>query len=156
MRNRGMTAALWILVSSVTMTGTVRAECVPSPDCASIGYTATSCDGGFVRCPFDTSKLFCIPCDSSYQYTCTQTGQKGKGSSCDGKYIECECKEAPQDVQGAPGQCVRIAIMDSRRLSIIAIRDVGVILKFPRRNLSPFCGVPPRQEGLSLTGTSVW
>ena len=78
LRNRGMTAALWILVSSVSMISTVRAECVPTPDCVEIGYTATSCTGDSLKCPFDTSKLFCVPCDTKYKYTCTQTGQKGK------------------------------------------------------------------------------
>ena len=76
-RNRGMTCVLWILVSSTSMTGTVKAECVPTPDCAELGYTATSCEGKFVRCPFDISILFCLPCDSSYHYSCNGTGQKG-------------------------------------------------------------------------------
>ena len=95
----------WILGSSprmtiglifficTSMTGTGRAECIPTPDCASIGYTATSCDGKFTRCPFDTSKLFCVPCDSSFQYACNGEGQIGQGESCDGKYIECGCTD---------------------------------------------------------------
>ena len=78
-----MTMLMGIFISSMSMTATANAECVPTPDCASIGYTATSCDGGFVRCPFDTSKLFCIPCDSTYKYTCSGTGYSGgEGSSC--------------------------------------------------------------------------
>ena len=101
LRNRGMTATLWILVSSMSMISTVRAECVPTPDCVEIGYTATSCTGDSLKCPFDTSKLFCVPCDTKYKYTCTQTGQKGKGSSCDGKYIECECNEGYDLVDGS-------------------------------------------------------
>ena len=39
---------------------TTHAECTSAPDCASIGYIETSCEGEFVRCPFDTSKLFCL------------------------------------------------------------------------------------------------
>ena len=70
-----------------------KAECVPTPDCASIGYTASSCDSGFVRCPFDISKLYCIPCDSAYQYTCSGTGQVGSGENCNGKYASCECAD---------------------------------------------------------------
>ena len=91
----GMTA-LFCLLSS-----TVHAECVPTPDCAEIGYTETSCEGGFVRCPFDISKLYCIPCDSSYQYTCSDSGQVGSGDSCNGKYIECECADGYELVDGA-------------------------------------------------------
>ena len=100
-RNRGMTFVLWILVSSTSMTGTVKAECVPTQDCASIGYTETSCETQAVKCPFDTSKLFCLPCDSSYQYSCNGTGQKGKGTACNGKYIECECSNGYDLVDGA-------------------------------------------------------
>ena len=46
------------------------AECVPVPDCASIGYTETSCDGDSLKCPFDNTKLKCFPCDSSFRYAC--------------------------------------------------------------------------------------
>ena len=75
-----------------SMTAIAKAECVPTPDCVSIGYTATSCDGDFVRCPFDTSKLFCIPCDNDFKYTCVGIGYNGgEGSSCNGKYAGCVC-----------------------------------------------------------------
>ena len=100
-RKVGMTFIMWILVSSTSMTATAKAECVPTPNCAEIGYTATSCTGDSLKCPFDTSKLFCIPCDTKYKYTCTQTGQKGKGTSCDGKYVECECNEGYDLVDGS-------------------------------------------------------
>ena len=99
-RKIGMTMMMWILVSSLTMTNTVHAECVPTPDCASIGYTSTSCEGGFVRCPFDISKLYCVPCDSSYQYTCSGTGQVGSGDSCNGKYVSCDCADGYELVDG--------------------------------------------------------
>ena len=75
------------LLSSVA-----KAECTPTPDCASIGYTATSCDGDSLKCPFDTSKLYCVPCDSSYKYDCSGTGYaSGSGTSCNGKYVSCTC-----------------------------------------------------------------
>jgi len=71
---------------------TTQATCTPTPDCASIGYNATSCDGKFIRCPFDTSKLFCIPCDSSYRYTCNGNYvASGSGTACNGKYADCKC-----------------------------------------------------------------
>ena len=82
----------YILVSSVSMATTVKAECTPTPDCATMGYTETSCDGKFVRCPFDTSKLFCAPCDSTYQYACSGAGYSGgEGRACNNKYISCIC-----------------------------------------------------------------
>ena len=75
------------LLSSVA-----KAECTPTPDCANIGYTETSCDGKFTRCPFDTSKLFCIPCDSAYRYTCEGNYTiSPSGNACNGKYVSCEC-----------------------------------------------------------------
>ena len=93
-----MTFVLWILVLSTSITGTVKAECVPTPNCASIGYTETSCETQAVKCPFDTSKLFCLPCDSSYKYDCSGdniTG--GTGSACGGKYISCTCSNGEWD-----------------------------------------------------------
>ena len=87
-----MTILMGILISSMSMTGTVKAECTPTPDCATMGYTETSCDGKFVRCPFDVSKLLCIPCDSTYKHICTGTGYSGgEGASCNGKYASCVC-----------------------------------------------------------------
>ena len=70
----------------------VYGECTPTPDCASIGYTETSCETDYLACPFDSTKLKCMPCDSSYRYDCSGdniTG--GTGSACGGKYVACEC-----------------------------------------------------------------
>ena len=87
-----------ILVSSASI---VRAECTPTPDCASIGYTETLCEGKFVRCPFDTSKLFCIPCDNDYKYTCAGNNViGGVGNTCGGKYASCECITGASFING--------------------------------------------------------
>ena len=93
-RTRSMVTICYILVSSVSMVTQVKAECTPTPNCAEIGYTATSCSGVSLKCPFDTSKLFCIPCDSTFKYDCNETGQVGKGDACNGKYQECACDSA--------------------------------------------------------------
>lgn len=47
-----------VLLSSSAL---VHASCVATPSCAELGYTDTSCDSGkkSVKCPFDTSKIFC-------------------------------------------------------------------------------------------------
>lgn len=53
--------ALLTSVSSVTVfSPAVQAACVSS-DCNAMGYTksASYCDGDIIRCPFDTSKVFC-------------------------------------------------------------------------------------------------
>ncbi len=70
----------------------VYGECTPTPDCASIGYTETSCEGDYLACPFDSTKLKCMPCDSSFRYDCS--GENiigGSGPACGGKYVSCEC-----------------------------------------------------------------
>ena len=83
---------LWILVSSLIMTGEVKTVCTPTPDCASIGYTETSCEGDSLKCPFDITKLFCVPCDSSFKYDCSGANITGGiGTSCGGKYMSCTC-----------------------------------------------------------------
>ena len=87
---------LWILVSSTAMTGVAHASCTPTPDCATIGYTETSCEGDSLKCPFDITKLYCIPCDSSFKYDCNGANEVGVGEICNGKYASCiiVCDEA--------------------------------------------------------------
>ncbi len=106
-RNRGVTIKKYAL-QKIGMTfiycllsTTAYAECTPAPDCAELGYMADSCEGKFVRCPFNTSKLFCLPCDSSYKYTCSETGEIGSGSACNGKYIKCNCTDGYDLIDGA-------------------------------------------------------
>ena len=77
-----------------------HAECTPTPDCASIGYTETSCEGDSLKCPFDITKLYCIPCDTSFKYDCTGIGEIGSGASCNGKYIGCKCSDSYELVDG--------------------------------------------------------
>ena len=64
-------------------------ECTPTPDCASIGYTETSCETISLKCPFDPTKLYCFPCDSAYQYTCSNPNEYGDSESCGNKYKSC-------------------------------------------------------------------
>ena len=78
------------------------AECTPTPDCASIGYTQTSCEGNYLACPFDSTKLKCLPCDSSFRYDCTGDNiTAGIGNTCDGKYVSCECNYGASFINGA-------------------------------------------------------
>ena len=80
-------------------------QCVATQDCATLGYTETSCNGGKgVKCPFG-NKWACLGaneeeckqkfCDEyRFTLTCTGTGYAGgAGSACDGKYIQCNCAE---------------------------------------------------------------
>ena len=69
------------------MTATAQSiNCTPSPDCASLGYTETSClDGAGVKCPWGNA-WFCTEekCDTSYQYTCSGTAARKKSLSPNG------------------------------------------------------------------------
>ena len=69
-------------------TADVRAACIPTQDCASLGYkyTAAQCPDGAIACPFDTSKFFCMePQTCDYTYTaesCAANCQNVGSSSC--------------------------------------------------------------------------
>ena len=82
------------------------AQCVATQDCATLGYTETSCNGGSgVKCPFGNSwacfkseseikqeleKEFCN--EYGFTLTCTGTGETGGiGKACGGKYNYCAC-----------------------------------------------------------------
>ena len=74
------------------------AQCVATQDCATLGYTETSCSGGTgVKCPFG-NKWACFKSESEFcnEYgftlTCTGTGYSGGvGKACNGKYNYCSC-----------------------------------------------------------------
>ena len=81
---------------------TINAQCVATQDCATLGYTETSCSGGTgVKCPFG-NKWACFKSESEceqqfcdkYGFTlsCTGTNQTGGASTaCNGKYNYCKC-----------------------------------------------------------------
>ena len=78
------------------------AQCVATQDCATLGYTETSCNGGKgVKCPFG-NKWACLAtaadfeqqfCNTyGFKYTCSGSNQKGGGGqACAGKYTYCKC-----------------------------------------------------------------
>ena len=76
------------------------AQCVATQDCATLGYTETSCSGGSgVKCPFG-NKWACFKSESEFctEYgftqTCTGTNQTGgSGKACNGKYNYCSCAD---------------------------------------------------------------
>ena len=75
---------------------TINAQCVATQDCATLGYTETSCSGGSgIKCPFG-NYWACFKSDSEvcqqYGFTLSCTGgQIGVGKACNGKYSECTC-----------------------------------------------------------------
>ena len=77
------------------------AQCVATQDCATLGYTETSCSGGSgVKCPFG-NKWACFKSESEYEQefcdkygftlSCNETGYTGAGKACNGKYNVCTC-----------------------------------------------------------------
>ena len=77
---------------------TINAQCVATQDCATLGYTETSCSGGSgVKCPFG-NKWACFKSESEicndlgFTLSCAGTNQTGGvGKPCNGKYYECTC-----------------------------------------------------------------
>ena len=76
------------------------AQCVATQDCATLGYTETSCSGGSgVKCPFG-NKWACFKSESEicqkygFTLTCTGTGYSGGASlACNDKYNYCSCTD---------------------------------------------------------------
>ena len=76
------------------------AQCVATQDCATLGYTETSCSGGSgVKCPFG-NKWACFKSESEFcneygfTFTCTGSNQTGgSGKACNGKYNYCSCAD---------------------------------------------------------------
>ena len=78
---------------------TINAQCVATQDCATLGYTETSCSGGSgVKCPFG-NKWACFKSESEicndlgFTLSCTGTNQTGVGKACNGKYNYCSCAD---------------------------------------------------------------
>ena len=77
-----------------------NAQCVATQDCASLGYTETSCpDGKGLKCPFGNT--FACPmsevtfCEKyGFKHTCSGEGDEaGSGQICNGKYAFCSCAD---------------------------------------------------------------
>ena len=100
-RKNIVTLLICVLASSMNMPTIACAICTPKADCNAIGYTETSCETDYLACPFDNTKLKCMPCNSTYRYDCTGDNiVAGVGSTCNGKYIACSCIEGADFMQG--------------------------------------------------------
>ena len=89
------------------------AQCVATQDCATLGYTETSCNGSKgVKCPFG-NKWACLGVNEEevrdkvcqelgFTLTCSGTGYAGGvGSACGGKYVQCTCSSGYEWKDGA-------------------------------------------------------
>ena len=96
-------------------------QCVATQDCATLGYTESSCAGGNgVKCPFgnkwvcfqtkseikqEVEKEFCE--EYGFAQTCTGANQTGgSAKACNGKYIQCDCASGYEWKDGA---CVEMS-----------------------------------------------
>ena len=128
------------------------AQCVATQDCATLGYTETSCSGGSgVKCPFG-NKWACFKSESEFcnEYgftqTCTGTNQTGgAGQACNGKYAVCTCAsgykwnngncEQDTSLNGEVGDLyycngVVVGVKAVDMDFYVALKDVGV-MEFP-------------------------
>ena len=99
-------AAVIAPISAIAQTPT----CTATPDCASLGYTQSSCsENNGVRCPWGDAWFCTKTCsEMGFNYTCSGTGYAGgAGSACGGKYASCECAEG---YKWENGQCKAEAI----------------------------------------------
>ena len=109
---------LFIGTSLSLIPSLTSAQCVATQDCATLGYTETSCSGGSgIKCPFG-NKWACFKSESEfcdeYGFTlsCTGANQTGGGSkACNGKYYECSCSsgytwnDSSQKCEDATANC---------------------------------------------------
>ena len=155
------------------------AQCVATQDCATLGYTETSCSGGSgVKCPFG-NKWACFKSESEFcnEYgftqTCTGTNQTGGGGkACNGKYTSCTCASGyewkngscqKQVLNGAVGELYYcngnvVGVRATGMGFYVALRDLGQMnwssANSQCRNYS-FCGnvkgtLPTREQLLSI------
>ena len=87
-----------IISVSLATSGNAWAQCVSTQDCATLGYTESSCPNGGVKCPFG-NKWFCggdnttICKQEGFTNACNGAGQLGKGESCANLYKQCDCQD---------------------------------------------------------------
>ena len=127
---------------------TINAQCVATQDCATLGYTETSCSGSSgVKCPFG-NKWACFKSESEictelgFTLTCTGTNQTGGvGKPCNGKYSECTCASGyewkdgscqKQVLNGAQGDLYYcngavVGIKASGMNFYVAMKDLGTM-----------------------------
>ena len=88
-----------IISVSLATSGNAWAQCVSTQDCATLGYTESSCPNGGVKCPFG-NKWFCASTEITpeqctelgFTQICTGANQTGGASqTCNGKYNICKC-----------------------------------------------------------------
>ena len=114
------------------------AQCVATQDCATLGYTETTCNGGKgVKCPFG-NKWACLAteesvcADNGFKYSCTGTGYAGgAGSACGGKYTQCTCTSG---YEWKNGSCQKKEVLNGAVGNLYYCNGTVVAVKAPGMN----------------------
>ncbi len=95
MFNMNINFKFLLLGTSLSLiTNLTQAQCVATTDCATLGYTETSCSNGKgLKCPFgNTFACFSGGCsESGFIHDCTGVNEKPLGNACNKKYYSCAC-----------------------------------------------------------------
>ena len=113
---------------------TINAQCVATQDCATLGYTETSCSGGNgVKCPFG-NKWACFKSESEicndlgFTNACSGTNQTGVGKACNGKYTECSCASGYEWKDGRCQEILNGAVGDVYKCNgkVVGVKASGM------------------------------
>lgn len=143
---------LLIGTSSSLISGIASAQCVATQDCATLGYTETSCSGGNgVKCPFG-NKWACFKseaeieaqfCDKyGFKLSCSGTGYSGAVSlSCNGKYNVCSCADG---YEWKDGNCQKKVVINGPdgevyrcEGKVVGVRAEGMGFYVAMKDLAP-------------------
>ena len=76
-------ASLAALTFFLTTQTAVAGQCYTMPSCETMGYNVTSCAKGVpIKCPFDTSKMKCVPEVTDEKVYCQQGYKIGENGTC--------------------------------------------------------------------------
>ena len=130
---RKFTLLTSVLLTAPFAVGNVLAQCVATQDCASLGYTETSCENGGIKCPFGDKWA----CKGN-----ADTGMEGSDTGMEGSDTG---RDNPDCTYGAiyysDGTCVKDSISEKIPIGvvvydennekwIIALADVGRSIKW--------------------------
>ena len=153
--SRSMTRA-YVLLSLITLLPTLaHAEtCTATPDCKSLGYTEASCpDGGGVKCPWNTSLMYCPKCKN----TCTSKNSCEIG---DVLYSDKKCYTCP-NAYTFPGIAPIGVVFDTRKA--VGLIDLNLSTGTTWSNANTLCSnhkpggtsgwyLPSKDELLAMHG----
>ncbi len=91
-------------------------SCAATPDCKSLGYTETSCpDGGGVKCPWNTSLMYCCKKSAACELKSCQVGDVlYSDKKCYSCLSSATAKQPPIGVVFATGKAVGLVDLSTK------------------------------------------